>query len=593
MPWIQQSSPPPNQIHSFSLQNYAGGMNNRSRMLQDNESPHVLNMMFTDQEVLERRPGTKKYDEVHLGEPVTWMDEYRPFDETDQLIRATDTKIYADGAQIATTGWRITGVNYQGKYIYTDGGNVRVYGKFPQASIGEYVEVRGTPDAGYTVFRVASPPSGFTPLPEPHREGKTVYDYATKTLWYEPCDYEVKDTSRGSNVVPTNTDYLVSHKGRIFVSHDERADDTVYLSEIGNPYYFPVYASVQLPPTNDRVYGLEVFDDAVVIGRHEDIYLLRGETNDPNLGLPLHKLEKVNSHTGVLGARSLNVVNNYLFFLGSDGVVYGMSSAYTNGYLATEIISKQVDLFKEPINLTFSDLRNSSTYYDDEHWYLNAGGKTLVYSYRHRSWLMWKGLNARTMFRLGDELIWGTWTGGTHTFDKASYTDLGKPFKSTWESKYFDMGQASTYKQFREFYIVAHTFDDFPSDIRFRFEVDYADVNAEVIVKNQTSRWGLSLFGDRFITRNVNSSSPIVIGRRGRLIRFLANVGFEVAHTKTNASELETIPGKVDNLCAYVTSEDTYYVYSKGAWIPLVESDYNQAMRIYQINGDYEFRGKR
>ena len=75
MPFIQKSTPPPNKILNFSLRNFAGGLNNRSDQLEDHESPNVLNMIFADETLLEKRQGQTLFDDVHFEKPVVFIDE--------------------------------------------------------------------------------------------------------------------------------------------------------------------------------------------------------------------------------------------------------------------------------------------------------------------------------------------------------------------------------------------------------------------------------------------------------------------------------------------------------------------------------------
>lgn len=596
MAYIQRTVPPPNKIVTFSLRNFAGGMNNRSDLLRENEAHRLLNMKFLEDELMVKRDGTEAYDRASMtnSPPVTFIDEYEPYNDANQLVYATssttESRLYIGSYQYALSG-EVTGVNFNGKYFVADGTKLYVFGKFPQ-STSTYEAIVGTPVNDYTLMEVVTPPS-YTPLGTTHVRGVTRYDYTSKKVWYEPCQLELDDTYKGANVVPEKLKYLLIHNGRLFASGSSKDNDNVFPTDVRNPYYFPVAMPIQLPPNSDEITGMIVYDDSVLVSRKQDIYVIQGVTNNPNLGMPLMSLRKLNSHTGVSNHKSMNIVHNYLFFVGSDGVMYSLSSAnQSEKILATSILSRQLDIFQDPFLFTKDDIKTSVSYFHDGEWFVSIQDKVLVYSYHHRAWTYYGGLNARSFYNHNGKLIWGNHEGKVITFSDTGL-DLGVPFEAYWTSKMFDMDDANAHKQFREFFIVAHTFNEKNSDIRLTFEIDYVDVNSEVVIQNQIAIWGKSRFGERFITRNINASLPFVIGRRGRGIRFTFTNGYTPSTPVANRSDLDTYLGIREGLLVQVTSENAYYVFRNGEWVALTTSDLDQKMKIYQINGEYEYRGKR
>jgi hypothetical protein len=125
------------------------------------------------------------------------------------------------------------------------------------------------------------------------------------------------------------------------------------------------------------------------------------------------------------------------------------------------------------------------------------------------------------------------------------------------------------------------------------FEVDYADVSDRIIVTNKKSIWGKSVFGDMFITRNINESIPYVIGRRGRNIRFKVSCNYFLDGEVNTYAELAGYANKTNGLLVYVADVNKYYLYYDRVWTEMPIEDMNQRMKLYQINGDYEIRGKR
>ena len=83
-----------------------------------------------------------------------------------------------------------------------------------------------------------------------------------------------------------------------------------------------------------------------------------------------------------------------------------------------------------------------------------------------------------------------------------------------------------------------------------------------------------------------------MIGRRGRSIRFKITNGYDVDVEIDTIDELEVYPEKKEGLLVKL-KDVGYYLYTKREWVLLEEQALNQRMKFYQINGDYEMRGKR
>lgn len=573
------------------MKDFTGGLNNRSEQLKVNEASDLLNMVFDDDTVMSKRHGQMYYDLVNLSNPILHIDEFMPYTDANVLIRATSDSFYIEDTKLTDISGSPCGINHYGKYMFADGEKLWVYGRFEQAT-STYTKVIGTPIDDYVLMEVTSPAEDHPKLDVSHTKGVLNVDYTNYKVFYEPCENEFKDTYKGANVVPSKLKYLVSHGGRVYASGCKEDDDNIFIGDIRNAFYFPVSLPIQLPPNSDSIVGMTVYDDAVVIGRRSDLYSIVGNTNRPDFGTKVFELKKINSHTGFANNNAIDVVNNYLFFVGNDGNAYSLSSAKNDvRILSTTILTQQIDIKKNPINLSLEQIRSSSSVYHNDNWYIACGDKVLVYSYRHRAWTMFDNFNATCFYVKDDTLIWGKSDGFTAKFSE-DYFDFNQPFEAFWQSRFFDMNEANAYKQFREFFLVAHTYESFVSDIDVTFEVDYVDVNSLSTISNQISVFGRAKWGDRFINRNIVASLPFIIGRRGRSIRFKFSNGHCIRDVVADLIELGAYQKK-ENTLVYVSSESCYYLFKDMQWEKKELADLNQTMKIYQVNGDYELRGKR
>lgn len=594
MAYLQKNVPPPNKVLTFTMNNFVGGLNNRSSQLQPNESFNLLNMKFDDESVMVKRDGVDYYDAHVITGSITYIDEFKPYQDTFQLIRASNTQVFSGTTKIADVAGKINGMNYMGAYYFVDGAKIRVYNKFPQAA-GTYLKIVGTPVNSYVCMELVNPPAGYTPLPTEHISGVWVYDYATNRCWYEPCQNEINDTYKGANTLPTKPKYIEIHGDRLFLASDVTDDDNVYISDISNGFYFPVFLPLQLPPNGDKIVGLKSFHDSIVVGRKNDIYVIYGNTNRPEVADLVFRIKKVTTHTGFASQDAVDIVNNYLFYLGHDGNVYGMHTTKTDvDLLATQIINVHVDLFRTPINATVGDLSTASSVYYKDEWYLSIGDKTVVYSYRHKGFTMYRYsfLKMKSFYVQDYDLLYGG-DNGRIMKNSTVYSDLGQPYHAFWTSMSMDMNEPTTYKQLREFYIVAHVFETYTSRIDVKFEIDYVNVDESYYLTNETSIWGKSKFGARFINRNIIASLPIVLGRRGRTLRFTMSNGYEPSAPVDTYAQLSGYPGLKEGTLVLVRGESKYYLYRNHEWVLQSNEDLFQPMKVYEVSGQYELRGKR
>lgn len=594
MAFIQKTTPPPNKIYNFTLGSFVGGINNRSNQLLPSEARDLLNMAFADDTLMERRYGFGYLDESNVGEKITFIDEFKPYNADNKLIKATNSAFYVDNVAKQIVTGQVCGVNYNGKYYFADGEKLYCYGLFPQENVSPYVVVTGTVINDCVSFEVVNPPANYVPLDDTHTQGVMHYNFTDMKMWYEPCANEVSDTYKGANFLPEKPKFLAVHKGRLIITGCEKDDDNVFISDINNANYFPVSFPIQLPPNSDKIKGVRIFDDSIVIGRNNDIYAISGNTNNPNMGFDVFTLRRLNTHCGFMNNASTDIANNYLFYLGSDGNVYALSSVkYDERNLVTTIISKQLDLFKKPFNFTLEDMIDANSVFYKDEWFLTIKGKTLIYSYRHMTWTVYSNVDSFDFYNLDGILIWSRNGRIAKQLDD-TYVDYENiPYQSYWVSKSFDMDDPSTFKQFKEFFLVAHVYNEYISDVDIMFEIDYVDVAGKEMLTNQIAVWGRAKWGDRFITRNIVASLPITIGRRGRTISFKFSNGYTPIDTVADLVELESYLGKKEGMLIYVTNEGKYYLYTNFDWVSKEINEFNQAMKLYQVNGDYELRGKR
>lgn len=589
-----------NPKYDMVIDDFSGGLNNRTDVIEDNQSPYLVNMRYDETRGFVKRKGTELYDSLTLPDPIEYIDEYKPYNSPDVLIRASKRNVYANNTSIKQINGEISGTNFTGYYILADGNSMMAYGKFPQSE-SVYVKILGTPNPNNVILTVKSPPEGYVPLGDAHVQGVTVFDYGTGFVHYEPCELEIADTYKGANVVPTSVQYLTQNNGRLYASGAKDDDDNVFITDIQNPFYFPVFLPMQLPPNSDKVRGLAVFDDAVIVSREYDMHAIRGNTTRNDIGIELFSLNRLNVHSGFANNNAHNVAHNYLFYIGADGQCYALMNASSGTNLTTTILNKQVDFLKAPfgkkpgnIRLDKEDVVNAKTYFFNNDWHIGIGNYVALYNYETRSWSLYSGLDASCFYHKDYKLIIGRNDGRTTIFSDSDYLDLGEPYLATWHSKKYDLGDPLMFKHFRDFFISLFPHPDLLSDVRITVMVDGKEATLIDVARSMVSRYGKSVWGDLFITADMAVQIPFYVNMRGRQIQFKISNSWDVAGEVFEFGDLTTIAyRRFNETLAKTTSDDKYWLFTKNGWIEKIEEDLNQPLKFIQLAGEYELRRRR
>lgn len=578
-PYIRKP-PKPTPQSVFTLSTFGGGLNNVNgdTAIQDNQATDCKNMMFISDEIMEKRYGTSAIDEFVLDGAITWIDMYRPTTGEPQMIRATDSEVYCGETKICDVNGRIKGANYIGKYYFVDGKHLYVYdgttyyqvcntnsytteevaanGKdFFVKQIPDYVTVDnplhflvGTTkvtldiaaiDRENNKITVASGHTAkvpkdtvvyfFTPLGSSHLEGTEVWDAVNHYAYYEPCENQLNDEFAGTQYIPDQPDTLIIHKDRVFIAGDSEQPHGIYMSALASisPIYFPVGASLSAKPDGQKIVDFVVFDNALVVGRHTDIFVIYGSSEYQDISADPFYIRQMDSSTGFMSANCGALLNNFFFYLGYDGRFYKLNTPTTFvEYLMTRPLTDVVDLYSSPLNLTKEDMNDISTIAYNNECIFNIRDKTLVYSYRNQAFTYYEGWNGRSLYTDGIDVFIGRADGVTAKVDPTVYSDLGKAIEAVYETKRFDLNSPINYKYFIQCLLTAHAYDDYVSSIMFQVEVDfYYKNNAPIIYNKHKINANLSNFNvtapeKLSSAKNIIKSEWIKLNYRGRTIKF-------------------------------------------------------------------------
>ena len=573
IPYIKNNKLSPTDIEQFNFNDFTGGLNNRSTpmTLKDNEAQDISNMSFIADGSVEKRWGTELYDAIEMATAVTYTDVYRPIDSAEVIIRATATKVYAGAVLIATVTGQIQGVNYIGNYYFVDGTNMYVYDgtkvytiKEPthaylasgaaggtavitiavwdsRIAVGDFIQLEGIngtetgeidsiDESALTVTFTANTTLAFLadelirfyiPLNDTYYTGVSQSDETLNIKWYEPCANELDDAYKGECYIPVNCVCIQYDSQRLYVAGDPDHPNEIYIGDINNPYYFPVALGMQCSPNGDVIKDLIQFDDAIVVGRTDDIYAIYGETNDYTLANTF-VIKKLDTHTGFVSINNARLGHNYMFFVGSDMNVYAMSTPRGDSEtLSTTIVNKdKIILSEAPISLTNADIANSPAIFFEDEYIFIADDKLIVYNYIYRAWTIYEDLLPTYMVIKDNELLIGT-SDGFIIERSTTYSDRGVAITASYKSGQYSLGSPINFKDFMDVYLVTYAYDDYDSSVTLSNLIDYYETKSTSDVDTLLSRFGTAVFGDLLISNNVAQSDNIPINIRGRTYTFL------------------------------------------------------------------------
>lgn len=440
-------------------------------------------------------------------------------------------------------------------------------------------------------------------------------DYYEK--WYEPCEYELEDGYKGGNLLPPSIGCIAVHKDRLYISGSKFNPNMIWISDILNPFYFPVSTALQTPPTDDYITALHNYNNTLIIGRKHSIFALFGNTNRDDVSNEYNLIE-LNTHTGMINDCSASKVYHMLFFVGSDGNLYKLlPPTTTSDSFYTTQLNTNLDLSLPPFELSVFSCELAHTIFDSKEglWYVQIGEHTLVYSYSLMAWTRYNNINAIKFYNIDNEIHFLSVFGNIYIMPSKDanqdYLDeyydsmldevIKIPINAYWTSKNLDMGQPARVKQFRDTYVTTESFEDYPTTVNLKYEVDYIDIKSSSLIENEIAKWDKAIWDkSKFTSRNIDRSLPLMINRRGRTLKVYFGSGYKwrgVWYSMPSPIELEEYD------LFYCKEDNTYYVrvsrregFSDNKdkyFIPLSKNDFSQALLVHNITGLYELKGYR
>ncbi len=338
---------------------------------------------------------------------------------------------------------------------------------------------------------------------------------------------------------PPTARYIALHKNYIFLAGNDTYPSRLYYSNLddhetwGSLDFFDVN-----PDDGDRIMGLMVTLDALIIFKEYNVYLLYGDTPTYVEGLTLWRIKKASTESGTVGQGSIAVIGkNLVYFSRNKGVqAFGgsiSSSEIQFDSLTSMTLSDIISPTVKGLNETRFDQAEAISW--DYKYILSVpkGSSTtnnfnLVYDYNIGGWYLWDiPANCWTVFRSAsvDNLFIGDCSQGyIYRYTPDIFSDDGKAINAYYKTKDFDLGHAAYGKIFRKFYMTLNRASNF--SLTITPQVNFGEVTLDpssytIAAKTSDSLWGTMVWGtDLWGEATAATSDKQVMNARGNYINY-------------------------------------------------------------------------
>jgi hypothetical protein len=499
MPFIQKSTiskPVPN---IFNLDDYIGGLNNAksSFILNNNESPNVLNMYSYERGSIETRPGYIKYLLNLISETPEKIFNFQTAD-FNYLLIASGTRFFKLDLELETVSeltqngitpfaGTVDGFQKGDKFYLVDGSQYLEFDgtsfykieqpKFlidsPEDATINTIKFKVDPTVEddfyvgwYITFnkgiastdlldvrkiisydsntKYVTVDEDFDQVPTvadlfyltDGEQNVTTKDENSKTIKYTPGYGEVDNNEFfGFNIVGSvkNAKQIIQNKNYVLATKITDDENSIYISVNGNPYYF-VDNSTQKAISSDNDPILGIISYNDVVAVFKNNSIYALYGDDPTT----FKIREVTVSTGTASFDTVCKTDNNIMYLGNNGRIYQLYDLRSDvvKLLTKDVSSEQIILQQSPINLYQDDFSIAKAIYFDKNYFLFMNNKVLVYN--GWGWFLWEGINPTALINYEGILLFSDSTKYIYRLPMQPYM-VTESFIATAGQKEFDL----------------------------------------------------------------------------------------------------------------------------------------------------------
>lgn len=285
------------------------------------------------------------------------------------------------------------------------------------------------------------------------RQGQTI----TEATYLIP-KYTIKPAADPDDIVPNSAgiktcNRIMLHWERLIMYGDTTNINTIYISHLKNASYFPVPNTLYFETTRTEAVNTIVrFRDHLVAFTDTSVQALFGKSPSD------YKRVVLNTSTGCIAPRGACVMDNYVAFMGADGIYYLKSVGYVDDKANVAALDLKVR------NLVPANARDAVLVVADNQLQVTfpSSTKRLRFYKANSIWTYDESpyLNNADSIVYNNKLYHLRKNGNVSIEDSEAYKDYDHVYVSTFETRYLDFGLPYHPKKLKELQILAKSFDE-------------------------------------------------------------------------------------------------------------------------------------
>ena len=238
------------------------------------------------------------------------------------------------------------------------------------------------------------------------------------------------------NDPPTKSSYILEHKNRLFLAQGS----FLYFSKLNKPESFPLSNYIPCNDGGDRITGIKVLNDWVVILKERSIQMLsvEGEPSSWNF-------KTINDSRGCPYPETIQLLDNNIIFMGVDDL-YQIQPTLVQDERSIVPVGTRIE------SLLVNESSPISVDYDGRYW-LKISKSIIIYDYRRNYFTKYVFPDVPKSFCVttANKLLFGT-IKGTMQYGMSKNFN-GVAISSFVVGKDFDMGSRSRMKKIRKIFV--------------------------------------------------------------------------------------------------------------------------------------------
>lgn len=326
--------------------------------------------------------------------------------------------------------------------------------------------------------------------------------------------------------------YILAKGEKIYAAGNPDSPTALYYSQVGDPAYFKTgdFRIFANSGDGDAISGLHEYQNTVLVFKSRGIWKYEGVSAAVDA-----QFTRLNAESGTRSHRTIQNVQNFVFFLGTDGV-YALKTTQT-GVIVTEKVSTMLDNLMAKVQHTDSWWLDSAVAKVVDGKYILSYSKDPLNKTKNTEaavchvatglesgitpWTTYTGLYIADMLSSINGTVYMTDSRKQEIFhfDETVHSDRGMAIEYRLASKDYDLDSPIHIKKVKKGWLIFRQFEEFESTINLGVVVDYTEKDFENKSLLDSLAWSVGMFGIHRWGWIDAVTLPIKISKKGIRVR--------------------------------------------------------------------------